>query len=201
MPKQNCGQIDELLVDFADDALPPADALRVKAHLAECPQCRSELHLLQHSLQLARSVWHDSAAHAPSLAARPIRAARPRIPVRIALASCIAAVALTLGWWLIPQGNVDRVAVDRVAVDRVEPGKGSLHNPRAALDHREIADDVDVEALLAREAQSARLAASARFLATQTSLKEYQEQAERYIAEAYGDTRAAGRQARKNDKL
>jgi hypothetical protein len=51
-----------------------------------------------------------------------------------------------------------------------------------------IAADDDMETIVNREAQAARLAAAARLLASEPSLKAEREQAERYLAEAYGRT-------------
>jgi hypothetical protein len=52
------------------------------------------------------------------------------------------------------------------------------------------ADEIDIEALIAREGRSARLAAAARLLAAQPGLQEYAQQAQRYLAETYGGTAA-----------
>ena len=49
----------------------------------------------------------------------------------------------------------------------------------------------DVEAIIAREVQSARLAVSVEFLAAQPGLEQYSERARRYLTETYGSTRAA----------
>jgi hypothetical protein len=51
-------------------------------------------------------------------------------------------------------------------------------------------EEIDIEALIAREGRSARLAAAARLLAAQPGLQEYARQAERYLAETYGGTAA-----------
>jgi hypothetical protein len=50
------------LVDYSDGELSEAEAGEVMTHLAECPECRAELRMLQRSLELARSVWQNSAA-------------------------------------------------------------------------------------------------------------------------------------------
>jgi hypothetical protein len=48
-------------------------------------------------------------------------------------------------------------------------------------------DEIDVEEYVAREGRKARLQASIAILATEPSLREYKERAERYLAEAYPD--------------
>ncbi len=52
-------------------------------------------------------------------------------------------------------------------------------------------EDLDVEAIIAREGRAARLAAAIALLATEPSLKEYRERAERYLQEAYPEAAAA----------
>jgi hypothetical protein len=52
------------------------------------------------------------------------------------------------------------------------------------------AEEIDIEALIAREGRSARLAAAARLLAAQPGLQEYAKQAERYLQETYRGTAA-----------
>jgi hypothetical protein len=55
---------------------------------------------------------------------------------------------------------------------------------------------LDVEALIAREARSARLAAAAELLGTQPGLEQYHAEAQRYLSQHYAGTRAAERAAR-----
>ncbi|HUT90695.1 MAG TPA: zf-HC2 domain-containing protein [Thermoguttaceae bacterium] len=69
MSSQSCDTVRELLVDYCDGELSAAEAGRVAAHLPDCPNCRAELRMLERSIELARSVWHESAARAPSRAA------------------------------------------------------------------------------------------------------------------------------------
>jgi hypothetical protein len=53
-------------------------------------------------------------------------------------------------------------------------------------------EEIDVEEYIAREGRKARLQASIAILATEPSLKEYKERAERYLAEAYPETAPGG---------
>ncbi len=48
----------------------------------------------------------------------------------------------------------------------------------------------DIEALIAREGRSARLAMAARLLADHPGLEQYKQQAERYLLETYRGTTA-----------
>ena len=60
-------------------------------------------------------------------------------------------------------------------------GEGQGEGPAAG-------NDLDVEAYVAREGRKARLQASIAILATEPSLKEYKERAERYLFDAYPET-------------
>jgi hypothetical protein len=53
-------------------------------------------------------------------------------------------------------------------------------------------EEIDVEEYIAREGRKARLQASIAILATEPSLKEYKERAERYLAEAYPEAAPGG---------
>jgi anti-sigma factor RsiW len=190
MTDKTCIPIAELLVQYADGELPAADARRVAEHLADCPDCRAELRLLGRSLDLAREVWHQSAAcaAAPSTAsakqwhtlargtASRTRRDRRRVYAAACLAACAVVLLLTAGPWLFSHWQSrNEVSVN----DEVKPPG-----------HPQLIQEADVEALIAREVRSARLAASARLLATQPGLEEYTSQAERYLAEAYRGTAA-----------
>ena len=190
MNDKSCNQTGELLVQYADGELPSADALRVADHLADCPDCRAEVQLLRRSLGLAREVWQESAAcaAAPRTAsakqwhtlaretASRWRRDRRRIYAAACLAACAAALLLTAGPWLFSR----RQARNEVGIPEkvAQPG------------HLELAQDVDVEALIAREGRSARLAVAVQLLATQPGLEQYRREAQRYLEEAYRDTAA-----------
>lgn len=181
MTSTSCHPIAELLVQYADGELPAADARRVADHLTGCADCRAELRLLRRSLGLARDVWQQSAARAPSPGQYRVRPGRRRIYAAACVAVCVAVLLITAGPWLFSGGE---------SVSKVRPdGKGEELGPSQLADD---VDDVDIEALIAREGRSARLAAAARFLGSQPGLEQYRKQAERYLAEAYRGTAAAG---------
>ncbi len=60
MNRQTCQAMEELLVDFADEALTGAEAARVRAHIEQCPHCRATLTALRQSLAAARTIWQDN---------------------------------------------------------------------------------------------------------------------------------------------
>ncbi|MHC4178718.1 MAG: anti-sigma factor family protein [Planctomycetota bacterium] len=190
MTNKTCNRTAELLVQYADGELPADDARRVAEHLADCPVCRAEVRLLGRSLDLAREVWQESAARAasPSTAsakqwhtlargtASRTRPDRRRIYAAACLAACAVLLLLTAGPWLFSRWQPG----NEVAI----PGK--VDQPP----HPQPAEQIDLEALIAREGRSARLLAAAQMLATEPGLEEYKRQAERYLAEAYRGTAA-----------
>ncbi len=189
MTSKSCNSISQLLTEYADGELPAADARRVADHLADCPDCRAELRLLSRSLDLAREVWQESAAGAAAPGTASVKQwhtlargtagrtrDRRRIYVAACLAACVALLLLAAGPWLFshwPSRN--EVGVN----NEVEPPE-----------HPQLIQEADVEALIAREERSARLAAAAQLLATQPGLEQYRREAQRYLAEAYRGTAA-----------
>ena len=69
------------------------------------------------------------------------------------------------------------------------------HSPPLSRPPAAMFADGDIEAMIAREARAARLAASAEFLASDPSLRQYREQAEEYLLKAYPGTQAANETA------
>ena len=199
MTSKSCNSIIALLTEYADGELPAADARRVADHLADCPDCREELRLLSRSLDLAREVWQESAAGAAApgtasakqwhtLAQSTASAKQWHTPVRgtasrtrrvyaaACLASCVALLLLAAGPWLFSHW-----------LSRTEVGINDEIEPPG---RPQLIQEADVEALIAREVRSARLAAAAELLATQPGLERYRREAERYLAEAYRGTAA-----------
>jgi len=196
MTSQSCETVRELLVDYSDGELPQADSQRVTAHLAECSGCRSELHLLEHSLELARAVWRESAARAPSRGTCPVdRRPRP-IPAAAVMVACVAVLTVAVGTWFFlrigPRAEVDQVELAGPAEPSREPEEPAAGPP---------AEDIDVDAMIARAGRAARLAAAAELLATQPGLERYREQTEQYLAKAYRGTPAGDRAALKVNSL
>ncbi len=213
MNSESCEHIGELLVPYADGELEGDERRRVEAHLAACPACREEVHLLSRSLELAQAIWHGSAAAVEArLAAAGGTAGgvpwprvrghaavseehahasvsmAPRWTTRrwvwTAAASC-AAILLAAGLWLLvgsPQHR--RTAANGHADASVTQAQPESAAPQAPS----TPDEADLETLIAREARAARLAAAIGFLATEPSLKDYKDRAERYLAEAYAGT-------------
>jgi hypothetical protein len=178
------------LVDYSDGRLAEAESARVAAHVAECLRCRSELALLERSLELAREVWQRAADEASLPASEPLpsRGGLGRIRAAAVAAACVAAVLLGLGSWLAWRGHT---------VDEAEPNQLAAPSLSPTTTDEVVDEPIDVESLIARADRAARLAASAELLSVQPGLEQYRENTERYLAEAYRGTpagdRAAGR--------
>jgi anti-sigma factor RsiW len=169
------------LVPYGDGDLAADEARQVADHLAACPACRVELRLLERSLDLARAIWQEAAREAAACQALPARSGgrwMRRVAWVTACAAVLAAAMVGLVWQRQPHSNAEPQQVAQAS--RVE-----LPPP---------VDDVDIEEFVARQGRAARLGAAAELLGTQPGLKAYQEQADRYLAKAYGDT-PAGRAA------
>jgi len=224
MSSQACDTVRELLVDYGDGELSAAEAGRVAAHLAECPECRAELRVLERSLELAQSVWRESAAQSvleESTGTPPLPLGEgwgegffQRIPDRrrtqaaVAVVACVAAVLLAAGSWLfwhaLPGGELDptklAAPLEHPASQPVSRGRKSPTILSTATETEESppappSEDPDVETLIARVGRAARLAASAELLAAHPGLEPYRARADRYLAEVYRGTPAGDRAA------
>ena len=121
---------------------------------------------------------HDERPSPPRGPGNPMRMSRGIFGwvVFIIFALFLVVLLLTTAPWLSSRWQPR----DEVAIP------GDVEQPR----HPQPAEQLDVEALIAREGRSARLLAAAQMLATEPGLEEYQRQAERYLAEAYRGTAA-----------
>ena len=177
MNNMKCELICNWLVDYDDGVLADEATEQVRHHLDVCDECRAELARLRHSLSLASSVWGESLARVveASPASNPLR--HSLVPAMLQISVCAAVVLLGVILWLVSRNANDDVR-SSIEVVRSEPH---------ATNNSEM-DEIDVDALIQREVQSARLAASARFLSETPELKEYKDQAEQYLADVYGVT-------------
>lgn len=168
MIEPSCELMGDLLVAYSDGELPEAQAERVAAHVAQCAGCRSELHWLGRSLDLARQVWEESAAGARVPV--PRRAPLVRGRMAAALAAACLALSAAVGYWLFPLAR---------------PGGETAQNQAPPEVQKIEANENDVEAIIAREVRRARLAVAVELLASQPGLEEYRDQAEQYLRETY----------------
>jgi len=108
MNRDPCQTVEELLVDFADDALPGAEAARVRQHIEQCPQCGVTVEALRQSLACAQTIWQDNARHRGRT--RALQSHRWRY---VAVAAGILLAIGTLAYWPArhrPTGDVPTLA-------------------------------------------------------------------------------------------
>jgi anti-sigma factor RsiW len=179
MTEQTCKSTEELLVAYSDGELPAADIASVEAHLAECPDCRKELRVLERSLEVAQSIWHESAASASVPRIGPTLRSRRQFRMAVSAATCATLLVATAAYVLWPRGNPAAVGVADTKIP-TPVAASHVNNP--------VLEDADIEALIARQERVARLQVSARLLATQPGLEKFRDQAERYLADTYGVT-------------
>jgi anti-sigma factor RsiW len=178
MTDKTCKSIDELLVAYSDDQLSALDVGRVEAHLAGCPDCREEFRALEQSLEIAQSLWRQSAENANVPKISPAGRSRRKLRPAVCVAACLVLAAMaTVSYVCLSRGNPAAVEV----ADPIVP-------PSVTPDHVEkpVLGNEEIEAVIARQGRIARLRVSAQLLAAQPGLEVYRDRAERYLAETYG---------------
>jgi hypothetical protein len=189
MKNEPCNRIRPDLAACGDGELPADRSARVAAHLSDCAACRVELQLLNDSLALAQEVWQEASSPLPLAGttkwSRPgmkaVRSAASRQKILLAggLALCATILFIAIGLSVF----LTRQSPSTASKSLSSPQPGTV----AVTDHP---TDADVMEYIAREGRAARLAASMQMLATEPGLKEYKDNAERYLRENYADTAA-----------
>jgi anti-sigma factor RsiW len=201
MKNETCGKIRLLLVDYSDGVLPADQTRQIAGHLAQCPACREELGLLEHSLALAREVWNEAATSEPlaisQASDKPLMVSGSigpkRRPIRRPLTwigsdAAVSAIVILL---LFGQAVFSLFKPSGVTPKPIELAKNnSTQNASTRPNSASTGGDIDVMEYIAREERSARLAASVQLLADRPGLAQYKEDAERYLKEHYADTAA-----------
>jgi anti-sigma factor RsiW len=192
MKNKTCGKIRLLLVEYSDGALPADETRQIAAHLAQCTACREELGLLEHSLALAREVWNEAATSEPLTINKPLAVSRGIGPKRrtnrrpLAWTGGAVAVSAVVILLLFGQAIFSLFKPSGITPKSIEIAKSNSPQNASARP----SDETDVMQYIAREERSARLAASVQLLADQPGLKQYKEDAERYLKENYAGTSA-----------
>jgi hypothetical protein len=183
MTNISCNDIRPLLVDYSDNELPADQARQVSDHLSQCDTCREELHLLDRSLELAREMWREESfqGESPETLPSPFgRGAggegRSLLWIGGSLAVCIVVILAVLLQTFFMRSKLPGNAPQTIA-----SAEGNSTQPK---------EEIDAMEYIAREARSARLAASVELLAAQPGLESYKEHTERYMKETYPDTSA-----------
>jgi anti-sigma factor RsiW len=60
MPALSCQQLVELVTDYLEGALSPADRQRFDDHIAVCPRCRAHLRQMRDTLRLLGTLPEES---------------------------------------------------------------------------------------------------------------------------------------------
>jgi len=160
--KKSCKDIEQMLVDYADDRLSQSDSSKVAEHLATCGQCRRMHNALQKSLDLAGVIWADNLEqieniHIPAAKTRKIRWQR-----YLAIAASILIVATTSVVWrtlVKPKDNEITFA--------------------------------EIELKINESGNAAQLLAATELLAGQSDVQALIQQQYRYIVERYPETNSA----------
>jgi anti-sigma factor RsiW len=58
-PRLTCREVVELVSEYLDDALPPAERARVRAHLETCPECTAYLAQLRATVGVLGRLHED----------------------------------------------------------------------------------------------------------------------------------------------
>jgi len=201
MIHESCDWFTERLVDYSDGELTEGEARRVAAHLEACPRCRGELALLARSLDIARGVWREAAELVEHGGGLPVRRSPPVGRWKwagVGLAACAAALLASAALWLwYRQTTETDLAAGRKGVERAAPhAQGSAMAESGGGPDRNEDMLREVEAAIWRAGRRAKLEASIEILASQPGLEHVRRDAERYLAETFGEADAATEPAR-----
>ena len=166
----DCGQIEELLVDFVDGQLEPKQQATVETHLVDCENCRKLAKALDDSMVLTQVIWNDNLT-AP--AGKKIVIGR-----FVQMAACILfAAGLFFTFYNKTDNNADQT--------------GPVS---ASLTFAEIQRQIDIEGL------AARLLAKAEIIKQNPGRvpnpDEFVQKEYRYIVKMYPDTHSAKKAAK-----
>lgn len=89
-----CPDMEEKLVDLADDTLTPEEAGSVRDHLAQCPHCRATVEALRQSLEVARSIWQDDLRDD-----RVGQVGHTHVGRYVAVAACVVLAVAGVSYW------------------------------------------------------------------------------------------------------
>ena len=60
LPELACRELVELVTDYLEDRLSPADRARFEAHLADCPYCKTYLEQMRQTIRLLGRLPEES---------------------------------------------------------------------------------------------------------------------------------------------
>ncbi len=150
MTNRTCEQIEEVLVDYADNELGGQERQRVEAHLETCPDCRQLLEALQRSAVLAGEAWDEAYGGLLHLGvADVVRRRRRWVRAGGAVAAAVVLAALgSLAWrGLVVPGP--RQVARPGGTGRPKPSVVAAAGPTAAQVRRAVEEAGATTALLA----------------------------------------------------
>lgn len=181
MTDSTCKQLEDLLVDYADDALPDERRGQVEAHLAECPHCQELLAALRQSASLTRKTWDEAYEDAAGLKLSDVVAPDRYRFVRLC-GAVAAAIILALAGLLVWRAIVLPVQRhSRPPAIHPEP----LMATGPSLTPEQVRQSVDAAGA------STALLASVDWLAEQPANRDIARQQYEFIARMYKGTQAA----------
>lgn len=159
-----CEDIEQMLVDYADEQLSSGDSSMVAEHLATCEHCRKMHDGLQKSLELAGVIWTDAHTEIENIRIPAAKTRKIRWPRYTAIAASILVVAITSVVWhtlIRPKGSELTFA--------------------------------EIERKITESGSAARLLAAAELLSENPKTETIVKQQYRYIVETYPETTAAAK--------
>ncbi len=182
MTDRICEQMEDLLVDYADNDLPADRRGQVEAHLASCPRCRTLLQALRQSAVLTRTIWEEAYGDVADLQPRDVVSQRqPRrfIGFTGAVAAAIVlAMVGSLTWRVL-------VVPARQSAPAPNVRQGPLIVAGPQLTPEQVRRSVDATGA------STALLASVDWLAEQPANREIARQQYEFILHTYAGTEAA----------
>lgn len=167
MNRNQCSEIQPLLVDFADDELCGDEQTLVRAHVAECKNCQFELQRLQTSMAMLRRYWEQLSPDVVPGSLKT-RIARVSILRHAAVGVAVAAALLVVG--LVTMQNRWTSSHYSGSRELVRENGGSPHTQVDVPGGHERWESQDVVELVFHESQTARLRATMSILESQPSL-------------------------------
>jgi hypothetical protein len=160
--EKSCKDIEQMLVDYADNQLSQNDSSTVVEHLAECEECRKLLAALQESLELAGVIWAERMTEIennriPAAKTRKIR--RPRYAT--IAASILLAATASVVWYALTRPKANELTF------------------------------AEIERKINESGNAAQLLAATELLAEQPDEQAFIQQQYRYIVERYPQTSSA----------
>ena len=161
--ENDCKEIAELLVDYADGELSADEAGRVAKHLQKCENCRNTFNALKKSLGLANEVWEEGLEEIQAV----------QIPAKVKTAkahwikyAAVAAIIVIAATIFVFRNHITRPAEKEMTL--------------AEIEHR-----------ITEEGNAARLLAATDLLRTSPEAYQITENQYRYIVKQYPRTQAA----------